>query len=58
MFFVLFLRSVLRIASCVGPNFLHNFVNVFIRVSLLKLKLSHKDIKIRLMSTQYYNMKE
>ena len=32
--------------------FLHNFVNVFISISLLKLKLSHKDIKIRLMSTQ------
>ena len=44
----------LRIASCVGPNFvifLRNFVDVFISISLLKLKLSHKDIKIRLMST-------
>ena len=29
--------------------FLHNFVNVVISISLLKL---YKDIKIRLMSTQ------
>ena len=43
MFFFCFLKSVLRIASCVGPNFvnfLHNYVNVFIGTSLLKLKLS------------------
>ena len=59
-FMCFFLRPVLRIASCVGPNFVNffiNFVNVFISISLLELKLSHKDIKIRLMSTQYY-MKE
>ena len=31
---------------------LHKFVNIFIRISLLNLKLSHKDIKIRLKSTQ------
>ena len=50
-----FFFFVLRIASYDGPNFvnfLHNFVNVFISISFFKLKLSHKDIKIRLMSTQ------
>ena len=33
---------------------LHKFVNVFISISLLNLKLSHKDIKIKLKSTQLY----
>ena len=49
MFF--FLRSVLRIASCVGPNFitLLTFSPVY--------HFCHKDINIRLISTQYYNLK-
>ena len=49
-FMLFLLRSVLRIASCVGPNFV-NFCIIllmFFSISLLKLKISHKDIKIRL----------
>ena len=48
----------LRVASCVGPNFvnfLHNF-NIFISISLLKLKLSHKDKDLTYVYTILYGI--
>ena len=35
-FMCFFLRSALRIASCVGPNFV-NFVNIFISISMFSI---------------------
>ena len=54
---LLLLAVVKELSSPIFMLFFHNFVAVFISISLLKQKLFFKDIKIILISTQYYNMK-
>ena len=55
---VLLLLAVVELSSPF-VNFCITLLIVFISIILLlKLKLSHEDIKIRLMSTHCYNMKE